>query len=148
MWAVDQRTYPLTHPNLTFLQTDACATGLRPAFFDAAISLSTVEHIGIGFYGDAKREQGDHAAIKELHRLLKPSGKLILTVPFGRSCEAWQRVYDSAGLMGLLAGFRVEKSQYYRKHDESWMAVAEGDLSDVDSSVDTNGVVLVVARKM
>ena len=147
VWAVDQRTYPLTHPNLVFVRTDACATGLPPIFFDAAISLSTIEHIGIGFYGDPERERGDDAAMRELCRVLKPSGKLILTVPFGRPCETWQRVYDSGGLARLLANFHVEKSQFYRKHKETWIATVEAELSDVDSSVVTNGVALIVARK-
>lgn len=147
VWAVDQRKYPVSHPNLTFLQADICNSGLPSEFFDTAISLSTVEHIGIGFYGDPVHEQGDVDAIKELRRVLKPGGKLILTAPFGVARDSWQRTYDSARLDRLLSGFSVTSARYYKKCGQSWIEVAKDELSEVDSVMDTEGVVLLVARK-
>lgn len=149
VWAVDQRNYPLVHPNLTFLQADVCSTGLPSGFFDAAISLSTIEHIGIGFYGDPEHESGDVKAIKELWRVLKPGGKLVLTAPYGVACDGWQRVYDSKRLAVLLSGFTVRKIRYFKKNEdsESWIEVKEPEVSTADSSEVTEGLVLLVATK-
>lgn len=148
VWAVDQREYPVSHPNLTFIQADICKSGLPSEFFDAAISLSTVEHIGIGFYGDPINATGDAEAIGEVRRVLKPGGKLILTAPYGVARDGWQRTYDSARLDGLLDGFSVTSALYYKKCGQNWIEVAKDELADVNSVVETEGVVLLVARKL
>ena len=50
--------------------------------FDAVIAVSTIEHIGLGAYGDPFQEGADARVVKEIHRVLKPGGRLILTTPF------------------------------------------------------------------
>jgi len=147
VWGIDQRNYPLTHPNLEFIVGDICRLSFENDFFDVAISLSTVEHVGLGFYGDSRREHGDVAAIRELHRVLKPGAKLILTAPYGRRCEAWQRVYDSRAIAELLAVFRVEHVEYYHKVGEAWLEAEEQQASEAESADETHAVVLIVARK-
>ena len=54
--------------------------------------ISTIEHIGMGKYNDPKSSQdGDERAIKEMLRILKPVGKLIITTNICRqTC-----VYDN-----------------------------------------------------
>lgn len=71
---------------------------------DYAISVSTIEHVGIGAYGDAERdEQGDRLAIKEMARVLKPAGSLLVTVPFAAeySVRPHQRTYNYERLKWL-----------------------------------------------
>jgi hypothetical protein len=53
---------------------------------DSVISLScmhTVEHIGLGRYGDAIDYNGDLKAMSELARVLAPKGHLLFVVPVG-----------------------------------------------------------------
>jgi len=45
--------------------------------------LHTVEHIGLGRYGDTIDPAGDLKAIKELKRVLAPGGSLLFVVPVG-----------------------------------------------------------------
>lgn len=55
---------------------------------DSIASLScmhTVEHVGLGRYGDPVDPQGDIKAAAELARVLQPGGQLIFVVPVGRS---------------------------------------------------------------
>ncbi len=58
-------------------------------FADASIqSLScmhTIEHIGLGRYGDPLDPEGDVKAINELKRVLAPGGNLLFVTPVGRS---------------------------------------------------------------
>jgi hypothetical protein len=54
---------------------------------DSIESLScmhTIEHIGLGRYGDELDAQGDLKSIKELKRVLQPGGSLLFVTPVGR----------------------------------------------------------------
>ncbi len=57
-------------------------------FADASIEsiscMHTIEHIGLGRYGDSLDPDGDLKAIKELKRVVKQGGSLLLVIPVGR----------------------------------------------------------------
>jgi SAM-dependent methyltransferase len=53
--------------------------------FDVAVSLCTVEHIGLGRYGDEFDPDGDKVAMREMIRVLKPGGHLIFTTNITRA---------------------------------------------------------------
>ncbi len=56
--------------------------------FDAVTCLSTIEHIGLGAYGESQSEEGeDVAAMRRIRELAKPGGVLVLTVPYGEGPE-------------------------------------------------------------
>ena len=46
--------------------------------------MHTVEHIGLGRYGDKLDPNGDLKAIKELKRVLSVNGNLLFVVPIGK----------------------------------------------------------------
>lgn len=46
--------------------------------------MHTVEHIGLGRYGDPLDPEGDLKAMRELERVLAPGGSLLFVVPVGR----------------------------------------------------------------
>lgn len=60
------------YPTHAFAVGDVQQTALATASFDAYISWGTFEHF----------ESGPAGCLREAHRILKPSGLLILTVPF------------------------------------------------------------------
>lgn len=66
-------------------------------WFNCFVSLSTVEHIGMGTYGDRRHRYGDVIAMRYAYDLLKPGGRAYITVPFGGEFKEianhW-RVYD------------------------------------------------------
>ena len=47
--------------------------------------MHTIEHIGLGRYGDEIDPQGDIKSISELKRVLQPGGDLLFVTPVGRS---------------------------------------------------------------
>jgi len=51
--------------------------------FDAILSYSSIEHDGLGRYGDPINPFGDLERMKKLKRLIKPQGKIYLGVPNG-----------------------------------------------------------------
>lgn len=57
--------------------------------FDAAISISTYEHDGLGRYGDPIDPNGDFRAMNELKNIVKKDGLLFLAVPVGTDKLVW-----------------------------------------------------------
>jgi len=58
-------------------------------FYDKSITslscMHTIEHIGLGRYGDPLDPEGDLKAISELKRVLADNGNLLVVVPVGKS---------------------------------------------------------------
>jgi SAM-dependent methyltransferase len=78
-------------PNLTFAVGDGRALDLPDASFDRAYSISVIEHIA----GD-----GDRDALSELARVVKPGGRVVVTLPYAeRYHEDWrdEPVYGEQG---------------------------------------------------
>jgi pyridoxamine 5'-phosphate oxidase len=140
---VDPRGYPLTHPGLRSAACRLDELDAGAAGFDAAVVLSAVEHFGLGHYaGSGEADRSDIAALSELGRRVAPGGVLVLTTPFGRpAVDAFERVYDAAGLDELLAGWEVERASGAWRVDElTWVAGA------LHQPLGERGVALVVAR--
>ncbi len=148
---VDLRPYPFVHRNLRFIQEDFLKTKLPGGGFDAVIAVSAVEHCGLGAYGDERYQQGDEAVVREMFRVLRPQGRLLLTVPYGRAGEtSWYRVYDKQALATLLLEFKIVKAEYYVGMNRTeWRPVGEAELADVDSVAPgfSQGVACLVAVK-
>lgn len=148
---VDLRPYPFTHPNFQFIQGDLLQSQLPDAEFDGVVAVSTVEHCGLGVYGEATRERGDQRVVAEIARVLHPGGRLLLTVPYGQQGEtSWYRVYDRVGLSSLLTPFTVVKIDYYvGMGRKAWRPAAEEEVARVDSvsAGYVQGVACVVAVK-
>ena len=75
-----------------------------PAQFDAAFSISSFEHDGLGRYGDPLDPQGDLIAMRNVKGMLKPDGLLFLAVPIGKDRLVWNahRIYGDIRLPLLL----------------------------------------------
>lgn len=120
-WGVDVHS---VSKDKYFRQEDARQMSFPSEFFDVVYATSTIEHIGIGRYGDKITKSGDREAILEMGRVLKPNGVMLVTVPFGKS-RNWpkrHRVYDNARLKKLFSGFKIVKQEYWirRKGNEGW----------------------------
>jgi hypothetical protein len=81
----------------------------RPQLFDAAFSISSFEHDGLGRYGDPINPDGDLAAMSQTKKMLKESGLLFLSVPAGRDTLVWNahRIYGRCRLPLLLNGWKI-----------------------------------------
>lgn len=77
---------------------------------DILIAYSTVEHIGLGRYGDAEDPEGDVTWMRDFaQRRLCPGQYFLLAVPLGEgdsTCDA-HRIYGPDRLARLLAGWTL-----------------------------------------
>ena len=78
--------------------------------FDVAVSFSSVEHAGLGRYGDALAPWGDVVALARLWCLVREGGLLVLAVPWafdGRDHVLFNanRVYGAARASLVLTGW-------------------------------------------
>lgn len=108
----DYRPADLSLDNLTSSFADL--TNL-PFPDHSVISLScmhTVEHVGLGRYGDQLDYNGDLKAIAELKRVLAPGGSLLFVVPLGREsvvCFNAHRIYDKNQVLSLFSDFDLKE---------------------------------------
>ena len=126
--ALDVRPYPFSHPRLRAIvaAVQEWETNER---FDAVVCLSTIEHIGLGAYGqEASDGREDIAAMRRIHQLTKPGGLLVLTTRFGEpAADDFQRTYDQGGLDELLEGWSVDELTILRRENETtWVADGGG----------------------
>jgi len=76
----------------------------HPRKFDLILSISSIEHDGLGRYGDPINPNGDLEFMQRAKHLLKKDGAMILAMPVGRDCLYWNahRVYGALRLPLLL----------------------------------------------
>ena len=119
VWCIDSREYHECHPNLTFVKGDILRSLFPDDFFDLVVCVSTIEHIGVGAYGDPQYEDGDRLAVKEFGRILKEGGTLLLTAPFSGEyrvlpwMSSYERIYDYNRLKSLFGGWEIQLEEYY-----------------------------------
>lgn len=80
-----------------------------PQTFDAAISVSSFEHDGLGRYGDPLDPDADIKTMQDMRSTLRRGGVLFLSVPVGRDRLIFNaaRVYGPLRLPLLLEGWEV-----------------------------------------
>lgn len=135
----DFRQYPYRVPNFKFIQGSILDLPFEKESFDAVTCVSTIEHIGIGFYSDPKDYlSSDVKGMWEIRRVLKPQGLLILTVPFGKAfINKQQRIYDQQGLDKLLVGFSVNTIKFFKntqvaKGNNYWEQISSDQAESLD----------------
>lgn len=93
---VDYRPLQVNLPGLACVAGNVAALPLVDRSVSSLSCLHVVEHIGLGRYGDPLDCHGGRKAAAELARVLKPQGRLYLSVPVGRKrvCFNAHRVFD------------------------------------------------------
>jgi len=102
---VDYNRLTYQHPQMaTFQPQDFDSTRQ----FGAIISISSLDHDGLGRYGDPLCPDGDLLSMATLRSQLAPRGVLFLSVPIGPDVVVWNlhRRYGPVRLPLLLHGYR------------------------------------------
>lgn len=73
-------------------------------------SLHVIEHVGLGRYGDSLDPEGSRAAARELARVVRPAGRLYLSVPVGRErvCFNAHRVFAPPTIVSYFSGMQLQ----------------------------------------
>lgn len=80
----DYRPVSLDLSNLTSESADLTNLPFESNSVESISCMHTVEHIGLGRYGDPLDYDGDLKAINELKRVIAPGGHLLFVVPVGK----------------------------------------------------------------
>lgn len=113
---VDLIPWNIEFPNYTHAVEDLKALIFGNDYFDAITAVSTMEHCGLPRFGEQKVEDGDIKAMRELYRVLKPSGYLILTVPYASNSAVYQnkhRIYDKKRFKRLIGKLVIKKQLFF-----------------------------------
>ena len=83
--------------------------------YDVVVAASSLDHDGLGRYGDPIAPDGDLLTMRLLLRALAPGAKVILSVPVGPDRIIWNlmRIYGKDRLARLLDGYDVVESIGY-----------------------------------
>lgn len=112
----------------------------RDEWFSAVLCISTIEHVGMDNTGygasvPASSNPGAEAvlALRELHRVTRAGGTLLLSVPFGTPANrGWFRVFDEPALDQLTGtpGWTVSRRQFFRAQRDGWRECTAAQAAD------------------
>lgn len=90
----------------TYTVADLQSTSLQ---FDCGVTISALEHDGLGRYGDPIDPDGDLKTMRSYKNIIKPGGLMFLSVPVGQDALVWNshRIYGPQRLPRLLEGWRL-----------------------------------------
>lgn len=107
---IDWRGHKRPPQGATVIQGDVMRHAFPEASFDLIVSISAIEHVGLGHYAqDPRAENGDSRALINGWRWLTPGGWLLFDVPWNAGADAYEvvgsshRVYDDATVESRLA---------------------------------------------
>jgi SAM-dependent methyltransferase len=111
--------FPFELDGIDYRQSDFDELELEPNSFDFVVNCSTIEHVGLAgrYEGSRDDPDADLRAMERLAALLKPGGRMALTLPVGRDAvfAPYHRVYGPERLPRLLAPFEVAVERYVAK---------------------------------
>lgn len=122
------------------VQADVRELPFESGSFDQVLLVSTLEHVGAdnALYGiEGEPESGDASrlrALRELGRVLRRDGTLLVTVPLGEPGDyGWFRQEDERGWTRLFAraGLFARELELYELTSEGWRVSPDLDTRDV-----------------
>lgn len=146
---MDLRPMPIAIPGVRFHQFDLMQE-IPAEWVDGTDSLSclhTIEHFGLGRYGDQLDPDGHLKGLAQLKRMVASGGRLILSTPVGHERVEFNahRVFSPATMLSWFAdGWTIEKSAVI--DDELRVCESVGAEALREASCQT-GVGMVCARK-
>ena len=100
--------------------------------------LHTIEHVGLGRYGDPIDANGDLKAIKELCRVTAHGGNLLVVVPTGKAMRIEfnaHRVYAFEQFVSCFEGFKLKQFSYIPERAERGGLIEHASPTDIANDV-------------
>lgn len=116
---------------ISYVYEDLRMACYRDQYFDWVVCLSTLEHVGLDntrlYTQNHHRKENCPEAylnmVQELNRILKPNGRLYLSVPFGAyKNHGWLQVFNQAMVEQVIEAFSPTSwtAQYFQYQIEGW----------------------------
>lgn len=112
----DYRPVPLNLDGLTCGRADLTRLFFPDQSIDSLSCMHTIEHVGLGRYGDPIDSEGDLKAARELSRVVKKGGHLLMVVPVGHPRIVYNahRIYGYRQILEMFPDFEVEETALIR----------------------------------
>jgi hypothetical protein len=98
---------PICNHNIikTISYQDFCKSSTK---YDTIVSYSSIEHSGLGRYGDPLNPRGDIETMNEIYKAMIPGGLCFLGIPVGKDSVVWNahRIYGPKRLKIVLDKFK------------------------------------------
>ena len=119
-----------TDRGVSYLYADLRDLPLRSDTYDTVVCSSTLEHVGMDVTGwggstevSSEPQREALRVVAELRRVAKPTGRVIITVPFGQPDNlGWLRQFDPKSLYGVVTALMPAQTTVtvYRQTTRGW----------------------------
>ncbi len=135
----DYRPANLKLSNLNTLPGDLHALPFENKSIESISCMHTIEHVGLGRYGDPIDPDGDIKAIKELKRVVKSGGSLLLVMPIGKTARIEynaHRIYNYDQIIGMVSDneFTLKEFAFIPQRDEEGGMIRYAKKEDIGDS--------------
>jgi len=117
---IDLRKPGFSLPGFYFVEGDILKLPFQNGTLFSLSCLHTIEHIGLGRYGDAINPNGYVDSLQELQRVIAPGGHLLLSMPIGKERTEFnaQRILDPLSCVGHLTEMELVEFSIVSDNDE------------------------------
>jgi 2-polyprenyl-3-methyl-5-hydroxy-6-metoxy-1,4-benzoquinol methylase len=117
---------------VSYVYEDMRNSCFKDGYFDCIVCLSVIEHVGMDntklYTSDQSKMEKTNDSyllfISELRRMLKPGGRVYLSMPFGHhQSYGWLQVFDESMVNRIVTEFRPTGEvikHYFRYHNNGW----------------------------
>jgi hypothetical protein len=147
---IDIRPLPHAIRNIRFHQLDLMRE-IPPEWISSTDSLSclhTIEHFGLGRYGDKLDPKGHIKGLEQLKRMVAPGGRLYISTPVGRERVEFNahRIFSTARMLSWFSeGWSVERTAVI--NDDLRVTESDGPQALREAVCDT-GVGIIAVRRV
>lgn len=133
---VDVRDRKSNLSNETIINQDVRSLGMAENSMDMVTTLHTIEHFGLGRYGDEFDPDGDKKAVTNFLRVIKPGGRFLFSVPVtaGKACISFNshRIYTMKMVREWMRELSLESEIFIKRKpaklcNESELATQPGE---------------------
>lgn len=113
--SIDIRPLPVSLPGLTCKRASITELPFETGTIEFLSSMSVMEHVGLGRYGDKLDALGSINAFMEVSRVIKPGGHFLFSVPLSHTPGLVfnaHRVFSKQQVTSFLSHFRLQEELF------------------------------------
>jgi SAM-dependent methyltransferase len=127
----DYRPAKINLSNLDSKKGDLMELPFKNDSVSSISCMHTIEHIGLGRYGDPIDPEGDLKAIKELERVVKPGGHIIFVTPVGKPKIRFNahRIYSYKQILSYFKNSDLVEFSLFSEKKDAFLTNADPKIS-------------------